>query len=111
MTYKLDDVENSRLKGYIDGKKRTLPIRLLLTSDWHTLAITSLFLIVFSILISYLVELKFFDIFKNNIISCLPSLINVILTILDTIIVFFISQIISITFFLTKFLGDELNRT
>ena len=110
-TYKLDDVENSRLKGYIDGKKRTLPIRLLLTRGLAYLAITSLFLIVFSILISYLVELKFFDIFKNNIISCLPSLINVILTILDTIIVFFISQIISITFFLTKFLGDELNRT
>lgn len=110
-TYKLDDVKTSKLQGYVDGQKRTLPIRLLLTRGLAYLAITSLLLIVFSILISYLVELKFLDIFKNNIISCLPSLVNVILTILDTIIVFFVSQIISITFFLTKFLGDELNRT
>lgn len=110
-TYKLDDVENSRLQGYIDGKKRTLPIRLLLTRGLAYLAITSLFLIVFSILISYLTELKFLDIFKNMD-SCLPSFIgSSILTLLDTTIIFFISQIISITFFLTKFLGDELNRT
>lgn len=109
-TYKLDDVKTSKLQGYIDGEKRTLPIRLLLTRGLAYLAITSLFLIVSSALISYLLELNVLNLLKN-IELCFPSLVKVILTIIDSVIVFFISQIISITFFLTKFLGDELNRT
>ena len=105
---KLDDVKDSKLDGYINGKKRKLPIRLLLTRGLAHLAITSLLLIVFSTFTSYLIEVKFIDFFIKKLHD--PSLFQILLILIDTLFIFFISQILSITCFLTKFLGDELNR-
>lgn len=105
---KLDDIKDSKLTGYINGQKRNLPIRLLLTRGLAHLAITTLLLIVFSTLTSYLIEIKFIDLFIKRLNN--PSLFQILLILMDALFIFLISQILSITCFLTKFLGDELNR-
>lgn len=105
---KLDSVNDVRLKGYLNGVERIFPIRLLLTRGLSYLAITSLLLIVFSTGISYLIEIKALDYSigaLNN--SSTPKFVMVFI---DTFFVFVISQILSITIFITKFLGDEINR-
>lgn len=105
---KLDDIKNSKLIGYINGQKRTLPIRLLLTRGLAHLAITSLLLIVFSTFINYLVEVQLVHFFYENLNEKL--IFQIIKILVDTLFIFLISQTLSITFFITKFLGDELNR-
>lgn len=105
---KLDSVNDARLKGYINGVKRIFPIRLLLTRGLSYLAITSLLLIVFSTSISYLIEIKALDYSIGAINS--SSTPKSVMVFIDTFFVFVISQIFSITIFITKFLGDEINR-
>lgn len=105
---KLDDIKGSKLTGYINDEKRGIPIRLLLTRGLAHLAITSLLLIVLSTFTSYLSEIKLIDLFFSKL--CNPSFTQILLILIDSLFIFFISQILSITCFLTKFLGDELNR-
>lgn len=105
---KLDSVTDSRLQGYLNGVKRTFPIRLLLTRGLSYLAITSVVLIIFSTGISYLLEIKVLDYSIGALTN--SSTPKFVMVFIDTFFVFLISQILSITIFITKFLGDELNR-
>lgn len=106
---KLDDATDSRLQGYINGIKRNFPIRLLLTRGLAYLAITSLVLIILSTVISYLIEIDVIH-YPTKGKEIVSSVSKCMMMVIDTFFIFFVSQILSITFFITKFLGDELNR-
>ena len=105
---KLDSVDDKRLRGYLNGIERIFPIRLLLTRGLAYLAITSLLLIIVSTGINYLIEIKVL----NYAIGALnnTSTPKFVMIFIDTFFIFVIAQILSITIFITKFLGDEINR-
>lgn len=105
---KLDSVNDTRLKGYLNGVERTFPIRLLLTRGLSYLAITSLLLIIISTGVSYLIEIKALDYAVGGLTDA--STPKFVMILIDTFFIFVITQILSITIFITKFLGDEINR-
>lgn len=105
---KLDSVNDTRLKGYLNGVELIFPIRLLLTRGLSYLAITSLLLIIVSTGVNYLVEIKVLD-YSVGALSD-NSTPKFVMILIDTLFIFFISQILAITIFITRFLGDEINR-
>ena len=105
---KLDSVDDKRLKGYLNGIERTFPIRLLLTRGLAYLAITSLLLIIVSTGVNYLIEIKVLDYAVGALNDA--STTKFVMIFIDAFFIFVITQILSITIFITKFLGDEINR-
>ena len=105
---KLDSVDDKRLKGYLNGIERTFPIRLLLTRGLAYLAITSLLLIIVSTGVNYLIEIKVLDYAVGSLNDA--STPKFVMIFIDAFFIFVITQILSITIFITKFLGDEINR-